>query len=206
MSNPLSYSISDWHQLTKDVKSNNSHLLHIGVVDLIQNNDIVGTRIYVSHETFGTLFSYVVNAKGNCISEVNDNIVYEFTTAQILAELSKYGFNIVYEQAEHLPDAQLNYLKEMLSLGFDKLRLLSVWSAKHSEKQYKPYLVVFNVEQNPSWLNNGYVASETELLASLKNGSAVNISATVRRNGWSWGWLDFVANIEDILAENGVVL
>lgn len=201
MSNQLRYKIVDWHQLV-DVQSNNSSDLRVRVTDFINDTRLSGTRISVVHKDFGTLFSCLINASGSLITDVNDNISFEFTTDQILEALSKYGFIVEYNQKSHLPEGQLTFLSSLQTLGYDKLRILDVYQVKYGEKQYKSYLVVFNIEQNPSWIDNMHIASESEFLEALRNGSAVNVSATNGANSWSWGWLNFVANISDILEEN----
>lgn len=200
MGDKLTYSITDWHQL-KNVKSNNSRYLHISVADLIQADILTGLRIQVKHEQYGPLFTCVLNAQGTIVTEVNDNITVEPTTEQILAELNKWGFEVQFDQKLNLPQGQLDFLSELRSLGYDKLRILPVYTMRFGKKEYKPYIIVFNVSTNPDWLVNTYGASEQEFLKALKEGSAVNISATSKANIWSWGWLDFVADIDDILNE-----
>ena len=198
MGEPLRYSITDWHQL-KGIQSNNSRLLHIAVADLIQANILTGLRIQVKHEQYGPLFTCVLNAQGSIVSEVNNNVVVEPTTDEILAELNKWGFIVEFDQKLNLPQGQVDFLTELKALGYDKLRILPVYTMRYGKKEYKPYIVVFNVTNNADWLINTYAASEQEFLKALKEGSAVNISATSKANIWSWGWLDFVANIDDIL-------
>lgn len=198
MGEPLRYSITDWHQL-KGIQSNNSRLLHIAVADLIQANILTGLRIQVKHEQYGPLYTVVLNAQGSIVSEVNNNVVAEPTTDEILAELNKWGFIVEFDQKLNLPQGQVDFLTELKALGYDKLRILPVYTMRYGKKEYKPYIVVFNVTNNADWLINTYAASEQEFLKALKEGSAVNISATSKANIWSWGWLDFVANIDDIL-------
>lgn len=198
MGEPLRYVITDWHQL-KNAKSNNSRALSIKVADLLQSDILTGLRIQVYHDDYGPLYAVVLNAQGSIVTEINNNMVIEPTTEYILSELHKWGFIIEFEQALYLPQGQLDFLAELKDLGYDKLRMLNVWHIENGIKQFKPYIVVFNVTQNPTWLNNGYAAAESELLGALKNGSAVNISATSKANIWSWGWLTFVADIDDIL-------
>lgn len=198
MGEPLRYSITDWHQL-KGIQSNNSRLLHIAVADLIQANILTGLRIQVKHEQYGPLYTVVLNAQGSIVSEVNNNVVVEPTTDEILAELNKWGFIVEFDQKLNLPQGQVDFLTELKALGYDKLRILPVYTMRYGKKEYKPYIVVFNVTNNADWLINTYAASEQEFLKALKEGSAVNISATSKANIWSWGWLDFVANIDDIL-------
>jgi hypothetical protein len=198
MGDTLTYSITDWHQL-KNVKSNNSRDLSIKVADLLHSNVLTGLRIQVYHTEYGPLYAVVLNAQGTIVTEINDNMVVEPSTEDILAELHKWGFEVQFNQQLNLPQGQLDFLAELKDLGYDKLRILNVWTMQNAIKTFTPYIIVFNVAQNPDWINNGYAASEKEFLNSLKNGSAVNISATSKANIWSWGWLTFVANIDDIL-------
>ena len=198
MGEPLRYTITDWHQL-KNVKSNNSRELSIKVADLLHSDVLTGLRIQVKHEQYGPLYTVVLNAQGTIVTEVNNNVVVEPTTDEILAELNKWGFIVEFDQKLYLPQGQIDFLTELKSLGYDKLRILPVYTVRLGKKEYKPYIIVFNSEYNANWLINTYAASEQEFMNALKDGFAVNISATSKANIWSWQWLDFVANIDDIL-------
>lgn len=201
LSQPLQYNISDWHQLS-GTKSNNSRDLSISVSDIIQDSRLTGLRIQLNHKHFGVLFACVLNAQGNMITEFNDNLVVEFTPEQILAELKKYGFLITFEPKEHLPVNQIAYLMSLKEMGYEKLRILNVYTYLNGVKQFQWYVVAFNIKENPTWLNNEYSPSEKEFITALKNGSALNISALSKTNKWSWSWLNYVANIDDILEDN----
>lgn len=195
----LRYSITDWHQL-KGARSNNSNQLSIRVADLLQSDILTGLRIQVWHPDYGPLYTIVLNAQGSLVTEVNDNIVTEPTTEKILAELYKWGFIITFDQQLNLPQGQLDFLAELKNLGYDKLRYLNVWNIEHGVKIFRPYIIVFNITNHADWLNNNYAASETEFMGALKDGSAVNISATSKANIWSWSFLPgYVMNIDDIL-------
>lgn len=202
---PLRFNISDWHQLCK-VQSNNSRQLSITVQDLVSSNILTGLLIQVMHADYGCLFSCVVEGSGSLLTE-NAGHVHEFTTAQILAELYKYGFDVTYNPRAHLPGSQVNFLMSLKPLGYDKLRVLNVWAIENGVRTFKWYVVAFNLSLNPNWINNGYAARESEFLESLRNGSAVNVSA-IKSNmypeshNWSWSWLDYIASIDDILSEN----
>lgn len=200
MADPLRYNITDWHQL-KDAKSNTSRLLSIKVSDLIQNEVLTGVRIQVLHEVYGNIFTYIVNGAGTLINDSINPVEYELSKNTILKELEKYGFLVTYTQIKYLPPAQVDYLRELLNLGFDKLRILKVWDSKHGIKETKWYIVAFNILENINWLANDYSPSVTEFTNALKNGSAYNISSSETVHKWSWSWLDFVANIQDILNE-----
>lgn len=201
MANPLRYEITDWHQLSA-AKSNNSRDLSIKVSDLINSKVLTGIRIRIEHSTYGTLFTYVVNAAGAIITEPSSGTVFTLSNDEILAELAKYGFFITFDEKLHLPPAQINFLQELLSLGYDKLRILNVYENRSLIREAKTYIVVFNIKENPNWLDNDYAATTKEFTEALLNGSAVNISASDQSHKWSWSWLDFVANIQDILDDN----
>lgn len=201
MSEPLRYNISDWHQLT-ECQSNNSRDLQICVGDFIQDSRLVGLRIQVWHADFGILFACVLNTRGSLVSELSTNIAYELTTDQILSELKKYGFIVTYEPRRHLPESQLSYLRTLKELGYDKIRIIPVYIIEHGTKITKPYIVAFYIKDNVRWLDNMYCSPKTEFHTSLENGSAINISAISATNNWSWTWLDYVANIDDILSDN----
>lgn len=194
----LRYRISDWHQL-QSAMSNTCRDLHIAVDDLVNNRQLGGIRISVIHKDFGTLFSYVVHGSGTLLSDSNVHPYTELSTDVLLAELQRYGFIVDYTIVEHLPGDQLNYLLTLRDLGFDKLRLLHV--RDYAAASNDVHLVAFNAVENPDWLANTYAAGNTEFSDALKHGSAVVIRRTAESK-WSWDWLDFVANIDDIVRDN----
>ena len=201
---PLRYRISDWHQLRK-CASNNSSKLHIKVSDFIQNDVLEGTLISVYHDLYGTVFAYVVGARGRMITEPYPNKVYELTTAQILEELNKYGFVVEYAPREHLSIDQLDYLRTLSSLHFDKIRTMSVWNIlPDGTKTTKQLVCAFVVDKNPNWLDNAYSPSESDFNESVADGSAMNLSLISKSQKYNWSWLDYVANISDILRDNKV--
>lgn len=202
MSNQLlRYNISNWNQLTK-CQSNNSRDLHIHVSHIINDPRVSGTVIRVDHCVFGTLFACLVDSSGPLLSVGNTGFIPEFTTIEILRELRKFGFYVTYNPATHLDGNQLQYLMVLDGLGFDKIRVLNVYSSTEMGKTFSPKVVAFNVADNSDWLNNGYSASETEFTKALNNGSAINISGMSEKNSFRWDWLTYVANIKDILEEN----
>lgn len=201
MSEPLRYEITDWHQLS-GIKSNTSAKLSIKVADIINNVELTGLRINVSHETYGPVFTCIIDPSGSAVITDDESSSMYLTTEQILKALYTYGFYVTYVQYKNLPSAQLAYLSELRSLGFDKLRILPVYRSKNGTYKVKSSIVVFQIKQNPAWINNTYICSEHEFIRALREGSCINISSTETANNWDWGWLDFVANIDDILEEN----
>lgn len=202
LSTPLKYRISDWHQLV-DVRSNNSRDLYLSVTDYLQDDRLHGLRIQVKHTLFGVMFAIVINSTGTILSDITHEEAYTMTTDQILTELERWGFYVDYAPAKHLPESQLVFLETLRGLKYDKLRILNVYRYENTTKLYKWHIVVFNVEQNPEWINNTYSASLKEYMKALQSGSVVNVSEASLQNNWDWSWLDYVANIDDILRDNG---
>ena len=203
MPQPLRYNISDWHQL-KDVLSNNSRTLHIEVTDLLDDDKgsapVTGTQITVKYDGYrNALFSYVINPSG---SAVTPGIEPYLTKDQILTELSRWGFLVTYNPMRHLPTSLIEYLTMLNTLGYDKIRLLAVNYTSFGREIRDVYVVGFMVEGCPEWINNTYETTLTEFKNALYQGAAINISALEPTKNWDWSWLDFVADIDDILEEN----
>ena len=199
---PLRYNISSWDQLPRCM-SNNSRDLHIRVSKVMNDRRLSGTVIRVEHYDFGVLFACTVDASGPLLSENGLAGVPEMSTSAILSELAKFGFLVTYEPKTHLDGEQLQYLMTLNQLGFEKIRILNVHMyQKDGRVKDEPVVVAFKIEKNGDWLNNGYSPYESEFLAALKHGTAVNISAISKEKKFRWDWLTYVANINDILNDN----
>lgn len=202
---PLRYKISSWTQLPQ-CRSNNDRDLRISVTELSCETALYGFRISVKHPKFGTLFSEVLGAKGSFITpleETHEDLAFELSVDYILQELRKYGFFIEYNPRAHLPEEMLNYLRTLQGLDFDKIRILNVYeSHMNGITDYKWYIVAFRTCKHRNWLENTYSASNKEFTNALLQGSAINITEMSAVKDFSWTWLDYVANIEDILEDN----
>lgn len=202
---PLRYQISNWRQLSQCM-SNNSRELHIRITDFVQNYMISGIRIKVEHDSLGVLFACVVGASGNLVSTpVGSDIISELSPSQIISELEKYGFLVTYNPASALKGNQLQYLMTLKGLHFDKLRVLKVRHNGSNITTYTTHIVVFNIKENPNWLDNNYAPPEPEFVRSLQKGSAMDITNISNTQKYDWSWLDYVANIDDILKDNAEV-
>ena len=181
---PLRYNISSWRQLPQ-CKSNNSKNLHIHVTDFIDNHLLRGFRISVDHAVYGTLFACVLNARGEMITHLNQNVpaeepmAFEFTTDQILQELKKYGFFISYNPREHLPSSQIEYLMTLQGLHYDKIRLLYVREQKYGATQAKRYLVAFKSCKHRQWLNNDYSPAKKEFTDEASLLSSIGLKPVI---------------------------
>ena len=207
MSNmPLQYKISTWRQLV-NCKSNNDQDLRISVTDFINNEQLTGFRISVVHPMYGVVFSEILRAKGSFISNDPDfydpPVSFELDSETILKELYKFGFVVSFDPRENLPNEMITYLETLQGVGFDKLRILGVWKLIDSTvKETKSFIVGFKSSYHETWLNNNYVASRNEFTDALLSGTAMNIGEMRSQDNLDWTWLDYVANIEDILNDN----
>lgn len=200
MTPPLRYRISDWHQLI-DVVSNNSRDLFITVTDFVQDNRLNGTRICIEHKAYGTLFACIVNPHGSIIS-YSEEPYSGLEPTQITSMLEMFGFLVNYVPTKSLPGDLISFLMTLKGLDFDKIRVLSVWKVVNGVKAFNDYVIAFNISNNPDWINNGYSASEAEFLKAIQEGSAISVSALSSLKHWDWSWLNYVANIDDILDDN----
>lgn len=198
---PLRYNISSWEQLV-GCMSNYSNSLTIKVKKMMKNDKLSGTIIEVFHSQFGPVFCYLVDGQGAVLAS-EDPMDYELTTAQILKELERFGFLITFNPREHLPEDQVEYLKTIDKLGYDKIRILNVYTyATDGTKLMNPHIVVFNVKDNPGWMDNTYSASLAEYTNSIAAGTAMNLSSMSEVKRFRWDWLDYVGSIPDIIADN----
>ena len=198
---PLRYQISSWDQLV-GCMSNYSNSLHLKVKRLVHDRRLTGTIIEVFHDEFGPLFCYTVDGQGPLLASSNP-IDYEMSTSSILKELERFGFLITYNPIETLPEEQIKYLKSILDLGFDKIRILNVYTYQNDgTKVLDPNVVAFMVEHNPGWMDNVYAASTSEYTRSIVEGTAINLSAMSEATRYRWDWLVYVASISDILSEH----
>ena len=205
MSNQLRYNISNWLQLS-ECKSNNSVDLYITVKQIIDDGShrLQGVNILVNHTQYGTLFACLVNSSGSLLTPDPDSgIIKEFTTEEILAELNKFGFDITFEINQHLSGDQISFLMTVYDLGYDKLRVLSVQDKPGGH--YSDYLVVFNVEKCPDWIHNDYTCGKKVFVDALTSSGAMNLTDLEQTKGFDWTWLTYVANIDDIIRDNGYV-
>lgn len=204
---PLRYSITSWKQLPKCL-SNNDKDLRITITEFVGNTELCGTRISVVHPRYGVLFTEVLGAFGSfttSLKQANNytGTTFELDTEHILQELRKFGFFISYREVKHLPKKLLEYLNTLRNLGFDKIRVLNVYSVDSTgDKKFKWYVVGFKTCAHGAWLNNAYSPSQKEFTEALLDGTAINISEMNSAKGFNWSWLDYVANIDDVLKEN----
>ena len=212
----LRYSISDWSQLSRCL-SNHDKRLHIAVTNFLPDNRVTngstpirGRRIEVVHPDYGTLFAYTMNAEGTFVVSNNDgSIIPELTVGQILAELQRFGFFISYDPINSMSGPMIDFLMTIRDLHFDKLRILPVKFVDTLVDPYikvKPYIVAFQVQYLPRWLEATYVASEAEFLKAAANGYMFNVTSVTQHRDFDWSWLDgWVGDINDIIRDTSFI-
>jgi len=206
MSSALRYNISNWDQLSK-CRSNNSADLYITVDHVFNDNRLNGTIIRVTHSDFGVLFVCTVNSSGTILTpDPESGIIPEFTTEQILKELNKFGFDVTFNLEAGLSGEQLDYLMTLDALDFDKIRTLDVYTYDGiGNREFTQYIVAFNIEKCPKWIDQNYSVSEKDFLSALNGGGAMNLTYISQTKQFNWSWLDYVANIEDIIRDNSYI-
>lgn len=204
MSNPYRYNISNWLQLA-ECKSNNSTDLYITVKQIIDDGShrLQGINILVNHNQYGTLFACLVNSSGSLLSpDPVSGIIKEFSTEDILAELNKFGFDVTFEINQHLSGKQISYLMTVSELGYDKLRKLYVQDKP--DGHYSAYIIVFNTDKCPAdWLDINHLSGKKPFVDALISSGAMNLTDLEQTKGFDWTWLTYVANIDDIIEDNG---
>ena len=204
MSNPLRYNISSWLQLP-ECRSNNSTDLYLTVNQVIDDGShrLSGLVIYVKHTQYGTLFACLINAEGSLLSpDKNSGIIQEFSSDEILEILATFGFDITFHVNQHLSGDQIAFLMTVDELGYNKLRRLYVQDKP--DGTYSEYIIVFNVDKCPAeWLNINYMCGKKPFVDALLSSGAMNLTDLEQTKGFDWTWLTYVANIEDIIEDNG---
>lgn len=206
---PLRYEIDSWSELPK-CQSNSSPLLHLTCTSVLDKS-LSGTLIRVEHDRFGCLFSYLVDGSGPLLMEQVDGVYHEFTPEDILYELGKYGFDIRFSRSYNISVEQMSALVEMRRLNMDKIRFMYVDNGPRPgvtpDRVYRGYLVSFNIEHLPRWLDNNYVCSKKEFTDALVEGYAVNVTALGQVHKYNWSFLrGKVLSIEDIIKSEKVIV
>lgn len=202
MPSPLRYTINDWNRLPECL-SNNSQNLKIEVSKLLNNDRLKGLRIAVEDKDLGTLFATVLDAAGT-IATIHDNNThhaYNMPKAVLLEELAKYGFDIQFSKLIGVTKQQIQTLKVLAELKFDKIRKVHVISYGAHSNSYKSHVILFKADKHPELLEQNAIISYNYFAKGLSNGTICDISNLLGESRLSWYWLDFVGNIEDIIKE-----
>jgi hypothetical protein len=167
---------------------------------------LTGVKISVVHAMFGSLFTTIVTPVGTMVwPEKNDpQTVFTLTTDQILTELYKWGFVVTYQQVQYLPADQLAYLVTLQGLGYDKIRTLTPFHYVLGQPVFTTRIVAFLIAGvTADWLDNTFSPTDAYYADALSRGKVIDIGAMSSSHHWDWTWLTTVANIADIVAQNG---
>jgi hypothetical protein len=199
VSGTLRYKITSWTQLNQCL-SNNDPDLKASCATILDVN-LRGTVVRVTHKKYGCLFAYLVDGSG---VDIENPPIPLLTPKEILTELRRFGFYVVYDVTGNLSGTMIEYLITLDKLGYDKIRymLISEPTLCGTEKDPKYFVTAFKIKDNPEWINNTYRARTDEFQAALMNGSAINITAISEEKHFDWSFLrDYVLNISDIIEE-----
>ena len=201
MNNLLQYKISSWDQLSK-CQSNNSVDLSIKVRHFVNSTELNGTNVSVIHKDYGTLLSYTIFPQGEMITDITKDDIPKMTSEILLDELKRYGFYIVYEEESHLPLGQVDLLKTLAGLKFDKIRILSIHDISDVWED-TIRVTAFSIERKPNWLNSGYSPSVKERREAILDGSAFNVSGLPEAKKYDWSFLyNSIQDIHTLIDEN----
>ena len=193
---PLRYSISKWPQAINCL-SNNSRDFHIKVDEVINNEKFHGEIVRVEHDKFGTMFAAVTQGEGTIITEggSTDDIQW-MTTDEILIQLAKFGFDIIYKKVLSLDQSVIDYLLKIDSLGYDKINRIELIPRVANVRDI--YIIAFKSEENPDLINYNAEVLRKDFDDKLHRSSVISLTNQIVE----WDWLDAVYNIKDILEEN----
>lgn len=199
MSRTLRYKITSWLQLNQCLSNHDPDLRASGI--RIMDDRLQGTVVRVTHKKYGCLFAYLVDGTG---VDVKDSPMPLLTPEEILYELRRFGFFIMYDVIGTLPGEVIEYLITLDKLGYDKIRymLISEPTLFDTEKDPEYFVTAFKVSEHPDWINNSYRARKDEFQDALMDGTAINITAISKEKHFNWSFLgDYVLNISDIIEE-----
>ena len=196
----LRYQISNWSQAVKCL-SNNSKELHISLANYMHNSDFEGRILSVVHTKFGTMFAAVVDGQGLILSVTDEdgNELPLLTTAEVLKQLEKFGFDITYKEEPHLSGEQLTFLMKLRDLGFDAITKVRVQHPKTS----RYCTIAYDSNQTLDYLTFNSTVSKAQFDKSLEDGAIVNIAKM--NTTLEWDWLTYTCQIDDLLDANSVV-
>lgn len=123
------------------------------------------------------------------------------TTAQILEQLEKFGFYIVYDVKSNLPDETFGFLQQMMLLGYDKItKVLLQKQNKDGDIIWEPTILVFkSVTANEDLYSYGEKLTRQKYMKKVDENIVLNVT---HQEGIKWDWVTSYYNISDIMDEN----
>ena len=159
--------------------------------------------IKVNHANYGVLFAAMINGSGSLISKEDEegNDLPFLTTEEILKQLEKFGFYIEYNVESNLPSNVIAYLSELYNLGYDKITQVYLESTSVSgSKVWRPTVIVMkSYQDNDDLLTFNCRLFRDKFYKKLEANSIINVT---HEDNMEWSWLNYIANISDLLDEN----
>lgn len=159
--------------------------------------------IQVRHANYGVLFAAMIKGSGSLLTDYDEegNYLPFLTTEEILKQLLKFGFYIKYDVKSNLPSSVFSFLARIDDIGYDKITRVGVAKRnREGSRICEETVLVFKAcPENSDILKYGAVISKSTLDAKLEANIAMNVT---HEEDMVWDWLNYTANISDILDEN----
>jgi hypothetical protein len=194
---PRRYRINKWTQLNK-IPSDNSSAVRIKVSEFCNSGILQGTNINITDPKRGTVFAYTINAQGT----LPNSEVSELSVEQILQELARWGFNVEFSPEFNLSEAQSRFIRSFLNMGCTHMRAVNVKDIKGT------FLIAFNVNDNrllryprnfPRKLLDITYEFQRQEWNELLTCGIIQVNKQENYKQFSWNWLHFVADINDLV-------
>lgn len=147
----------------------------------------------------------MIKGSGNLITLDDDQGEYIpfLTTEEILKQLYKFGFYIQYDVKSNLPNETLDFLQQVLNLGYDKItRVMLQTTNKDGDTIWANSIVVYkSCPDNVDLLSYGQKLSRIKYIKKVDNNTILNVTHE-GDNGIDWDWVTSFYNISEIIDEN----
>lgn len=145
----------------------------------------------------------MIKGSGSLLTDYDEegNYLPFLTTEEILKQLLKFGFIIKYDVKSNLPSPVFSFLARIDDLGYDKItKVVVVKKGLEGTRIREQVVLVFKaVPDNMDILKFGVVISQATLAKKLEANIVMNVT---HEEDMTWDWLNYTANISDILDEN----
>lgn len=144
----------------------------------------------------------MIEGSGSLISDVDEEgLDLPFmTTDQILRELQRFGFIIFYDVKKNLPSPILSFLSTVNDLGYDKITRVALQTKTASNGViWAPTILVIKSEFNLDLLEFDCKLTRKDFNQKLSDNVIMNVT---HEEGMKWDWVNYTANIDDLLDEN----
>jgi len=164
---------------------------------------IKGEVLQVNHASYGTLFAAMIMGHGELVTEFDEdgNAIPFLSTDEILKQIEKFGFYVIYDVKSNLPMNVITFLQELYEFGYDKITriVVSTKSKESGSLIWRPQVIAIKSQFNSDLLSYGAKITEKVFKNKLADNTIMNLSYEA---DMKWDWLTYIANIADLLEEN----